>query len=112
MAGASDVINIERQDYKTRGSYVATVAGIHGIARLFYRREKADLIIAERTETSEQLQSLGVGLALVQRMVDDARREKVKIYALCTYVAEERRNHPEWADVFYVPPINDAGGKP
>ena len=96
-------IDIERQDYKSRGSYVATVRGIHGIARLTYRRAKADLIVAERTETSEQLQGHGVALALVQRMVQDARREAVKIYALCSYVEEERRSHPEWADVFYMP---------
>ena len=112
MPSAADAIIIERQDYRTRGSYVATVSGTHGIARLAYRRERPDLIIAERTETSEQLRGLGVDLALVQRMVEDARRENVKIYALCTYVEEERRNHPEWADVFYVPPIDDSGEKP
>ena len=112
MAAASDAISIERQDYRTRGSYVATVAGIHGIARLAYRRENADLIIAERTETSEQLHGLGVDLALVRRMVEDARRENVKIFALCTYVEEARHNHPEWADVFYVPQINGSGDKP
>ena len=95
-------IHIERQDYKTRGSYVATMPKVHGIARLNYKRERPDLIIAERTETSETLQAYGVGLALVTRMVEDARREKVKIYALCTYVEDQRRKHPEWADVFQV----------
>ena len=98
-----DDIRIQRQDYKTRGSYVATVPGVHGIARLAYKRERPGLIIAERTETSESMQGLGVGLALVTRMVEDARREGTKIYALCTYVEDERRNHPEWADVFQVP---------
>lgn len=95
--------DIERQDYKARGSYVATVSGVHGIARLAYRRERPDLIVAERTETSEQLRGLGVDLALVQRMVEDARRENVKIHALCTYVADQRDRHPEWADVFVGP---------
>jgi len=76
---------------------------MHGIARLAYRREREDLIIAERTEISPQLAGLGVDLALIERMVEDARREQVKIYALCSYVEEERRSHPEWADVFYVP---------
>jgi predicted GNAT family acetyltransferase len=100
---AANLISIERQDYKARGSYVATVAGMHGIARLGYRREREDLIIAERTEISPQLAGLGVDLALIERMVEDARREQVKIYALCSYVEAERRSHPEWADVFYVP---------
>jgi predicted GNAT family acetyltransferase len=100
---ASTYINIERQDYKARGSYVATVTGMHGIARLGYRRQREDLIIAERTEISPQLAGLGVDLALIERMVEDARREQVKIYALCSYVEEERRSHPEWVDVFHVP---------
>ena len=98
----ADSVVIERQDYKTRGSYVATVTGMHGIARLAYRHARDDLIIAERTETSEQLRGLDVELTLLERMVQDARREKVKIYALCSYVDEQRRSHPEWADVFQV----------
>ena len=96
-------IKIERQDYKTRGSYVATVPGMHGIARLGYRRERDDLIVAEHTDSSPQFKGLDVELALIERMVEDARRDNVKIYALCAYVEQERRTHLEWADVFYVP---------
>ncbi|MEN3355446.1 MAG: uncharacterized protein V7640_3604 [Betaproteobacteria bacterium] len=98
-----DAIRIDRQDYRARGTYVATIPGVHGIARLNYKRERDDLLIAEHTETSESLQSKGVGVALIQRMVDDARAEGFKIYALCSYVEDERRVHPEWADVFRVP---------
>jgi predicted GNAT family acetyltransferase len=98
-----DPIKIARQDYKTRGTYVATVPGLHGIARLNYRREKTDLIIAEHTESAGDLQGGDATLALVTRMVEDARKEGVKIYALCSYVETERKDHPEWADVFYVP---------
>jgi predicted GNAT family acetyltransferase len=98
-----ELINIDRQDYRTRGSYVATVTGMHGIARLGYRRERDDLIVAERTEVSPQLAGLGVDRALLERMVEDARREGIKIYALCSYVNDERQRHPEWADAFFVP---------
>ena len=93
-------IHIQRQDYRVRGSYVATVRGVHGIARLAYRRERPGVIVAERTETSPALQKLGVDHALVERMVEDARRETFKIYAVCPYVEEQRRAHPEWHDVF------------
>ena len=95
-------ITIERQDYKTRGSYVATVTGVSGIARLAYTRPRDGFIVAERTESSPEFKGLGVSLALVERMVADARRENVKIYALCSYVRDEQRKHPEWADVFHV----------
>jgi predicted GNAT family acetyltransferase len=98
-----DTINIQRQDYKTRGTYVGTIPGLHGIARLNYKRERPDLVIAERTETSPEFEGKGVALALLTRMVEDARQEGFRIYALCTYVEDERRSHPEWADAFYTP---------
>jgi predicted GNAT family acetyltransferase len=98
-----DPIRVQRQDYKTRGTYVVTIPGTHGIARLNYKHERPGLIIAEHTEISDTLKDSGAGLALVTRMVEDARKEGVKIYALCTYVEEQRRGHPEWADVFHVP---------
>ena len=95
-----DAIKIQRQDYRTRGTYVGTIAGVHGIARLNYKRERADLLIAEHTETSDTLREHGAASALVERMVEDARSDGVKVYALCSFVEDERRKHPEWADVF------------
>jgi uncharacterized protein len=93
-------IRIQRQDYKARGTYVGTLEGVHGIARLNYKRERPDLLIAEHTETSDTLREHGVSGALVARMVEDARSDGVKIYALCSYVEDQRRAHPEWSDVF------------
>jgi predicted GNAT family acetyltransferase len=97
---ATGSISIERQDYAKRGRYVATMPNVHGIARLEYRRERDDLLVAEHTETSESFQGKGVAEALVRRMVEDARAEGFSIYAQCSYVDEQRRAHPEWADVF------------
>jgi uncharacterized protein len=93
-------IRIQRQDYKARGTYVGTLDGVHGIARLNYKRERPDLLIAEHTESSDALREHGVTGALVARMVEDARSDRVKIYALCSYVEDQRRAHPEWSDVF------------
>jgi predicted GNAT family acetyltransferase len=95
-----DSIKIHRQDYKTRGTYVGTLPGVHGIARLNYKRERPDLLIAEHTETSDTLREHGAAAALVARMVEDARSEGAKIYALCSYVDDQRRAHQEWSDVF------------
>ena len=95
-----DNLRIQRQDYKTRGTYVGTMPGVHGIARLNYKRERPDLLIAEHTETSDTLRDHGAAAALVRRMVEDARNEGAKIYALCSFVNEQRLNHPEWSDVF------------
>jgi predicted GNAT family acetyltransferase len=95
-----DSLTIERKEDGTRGAYVATVAGMEGDARLVYRHEAADVIAALHTETSGELRGKGVALKLVERLVEDARSEGMKIRALCSYVERERRNHAQWADVF------------
>ena len=48
------------------------------------------------------LRGTGAGLALVERLVADARAESWKIVPLCPYVNAQRAKHPEWADAFNV----------
>ena len=93
-------VHIEHQHDGSRGTYVATVPGIDGTARLTYRQERPGIIAAVHTETSGALRGQGIALKLVERMVEDARNEGAKIRALCSYVDRERRKHAEWADVF------------
>ena len=42
----------------------------------------------------------GIGRLLATRLVEDARKEGVKIFVLCPFVNAERKKHPDWADVF------------
>ena len=93
-------LTIDRQNDGARGAYVATITGIEGDARLAYRDEGSGVIAAVHTETSDGLRGKGVALKLVERMVEDARTEGIRILALCSYVDHERQKHPEWADVF------------
>jgi predicted GNAT family acetyltransferase len=91
---------ITREDGPTKGRYVARVDGIEAEAELTYSRAGAKLIIADHTEVPDVFRGKGLGRMLAARMVADARRDGVKIYALCTFVNAERRKHPDWADVF------------
>ena len=93
-------VTITREDGPTRGRYVATVDGIDAEAELIYGRAGPGLIVAEHTEVPDVFRGKGLGRMLATRMVEDARRDGVKIYALCTFVNAERRKHPHWADVF------------
>jgi predicted GNAT family acetyltransferase len=79
---------------------VGAVSGIEGEARLVYRHERPDLIVAVHTETSGALRGKGLAVKLVERLVEDARSQGVKVRALCSYVEHEQQKHPEWADVF------------
>jgi predicted GNAT family acetyltransferase len=93
-------LTIERKEDGGRGTYVATVAGIEGDARLVYRYEAPDVMAAVHTQTSGELRGRGIALKLVERLVEDARREGMRVRAVCSYVERERRNHEQWADVF------------
>ncbi len=91
---------IIREVGPTKGRYVATVDGIDAEAQLTYSRSSPTLIIADHTEVPDAFRGQGMGRRLATRMVEDARAEGVKIFALCPFVNAERRKHPEWADVF------------
>lgn len=98
MSGAT----IVREDAATGGRYVATVPGIAGEGELTFRRKSPDLVVAVHTGVPDAFRGMGLGRALVTRMVEDARAQHFKIVPSCSYVDAERRKHPEWADAFQV----------
>ena len=59
----------------------------------------ADKIIADHTGVDDSLRGTGVGKALVERLVADARKENFRIVPLCSFVKAQYRRHPEWSDV-------------
>jgi predicted GNAT family acetyltransferase len=91
---------ITREEHPTRGRYVARVDGIDAEAELTYSRTGPKLIIADHTEVPDVFRGQGIGRLLATRMVEDARKEGVKIFVLCPFVNAERKKHPDWADVF------------
>jgi predicted GNAT family acetyltransferase len=91
---------ITKEDRGTGGRYVARVDGIEDEAQLVWSRDGPKLIIAEHTEVPDVFRGQGLGRLLAARLVEDARKEGVKIYALCPFVNAERKKHPDWADVF------------
>lgn len=99
MSGTSSPsITHERQGAK--GRYVALVDGIEEPAELTYSIVNDHLIIADHTGVPDAMRGLGVGKALVERLVADAREKQIRIVPLCPYVNAQRQKHPEWADVF------------
>ena len=91
---------IAREDGPTGGRYVATADGTDAEAQLIYSRAGPKLIVADHTEVPDVFRGRGIGRLLATRMVEDARKNGVKIHVLCPFVNAERRKHPDWADVF------------
>lgn len=93
-------VTIVREETAAGGRYVAKVAGIDGEGELTFRRQGAGIVVAVHTGVPDVFRGMGLGRALVTRLVQDARAEHFKIAARCSYVEAERRKHPEWADAF------------
>ncbi len=91
---------IEREVSGHKGRYVIR----HGDdeAELTYSITSPSLVIADHTEVPDNFRGTGAGLALVTRLVEDARAEGFKIMPLCPFVNAQRKRHPEWADAFSV----------
>ncbi|MDQ1849213.1 GNAT family N-acetyltransferase [Gemmobacter fulvus] len=91
---------IEREISGSKGRYVIRQAGAE--AELTYSITSPTLVIADHTGVPDSFRGTGAGLALVTRLVADARAEGVKIMPLCPFVNAQRKKHPDWADAFSV----------
>ena len=94
------VPQITREQNDSKGRYMAAVAGIQELAELTYSVVNEQLIIADHTGVPETMRGMGVGRALVEHLVKDARSQDFRIIPLCPYVKAQLQKHPEWADVF------------
>ncbi|WP_172292637.1 GNAT family N-acetyltransferase [Pseudoruegeria sp. HB172150] len=88
-------MQIDREEGETKGEYTA-----EGGAYMTYSVAGPSMIIIDHTEVPESLKGQGVGLALVSRAVEDARKEGRTIVPLCPYANAQFRRHKEWRDVW------------
>ena len=96
MAG----FDIAREEAGSKGRYVLVHDGHE--AELTFSILSPKLRIADHTGVPDGLRGSGAGLALVERLVADARAEGWRIVPLCPFVNAQRRKHPDWADAFQV----------
>jgi hypothetical protein len=92
--------HIEREVHGSKGRYVIRQGGEE--AELTYSVTSPVLVIADHTGVPDSFRGTGAGLALVSRLVADARADGFKIMPLCPFVNAQRKRHPEWADAFAV----------
>ena len=90
--------DVRREERGTSGGRWAASLDGHE-AEMTYSRASAVLIIIDHTEVPDALRGRGVGQVLVQRAVEDARREGFKILPLCPFAKGQFERHPEWRDV-------------
>ncbi len=96
----SATITITHSEDGAKGRYEARVEGHDGKGELTYSRMSDTKIIADHTGVDDSLRGTGVGKALVERLVADAREHGFRIVPLCPFVNAQRQRHADWADVF------------
>ena len=92
----TDIV-ITLEDGPTGGRCVAMVKGLE--AELTFSKAGTSRIIIDHTRVPKELSGLGVGVALLERAVQDARRNGVRIVPLCPFAKAQIGKHPEWQDV-------------
>lgn len=95
-----DAPTITLEDSGTKGRYIATLPGRSEVAELTYSRVNPGLIIADHTGVPDSLRGTGIGQALVEHLVAEARAKGFKVIPLCPFVKAQRARHPDWHDVF------------
>ena len=97
-------ITITKEDSGGRhGGYVARIDGIDAEGEITFTHRGDGVISADHTGVPDAMAGRGVGKALVQALVADARASGERIVPLCSFVRAEAERHPEWADVFADP---------
>ena len=90
--------DVQREERGTSGGRWTVVVDGHE-SEMTYSRASPTLIIIDHTSVSDALRGRGVGVVLVQRAVEDARRDGFKIIPLCPYAKAQFDRHAEWQDV-------------
>ena len=93
-------LKITYTETETKGRYAATQDSIDGDAELTTSKVSPTLIIADHTGVPDSMRGLGVGRALVERLIADARTKDQRIVPLCPFVrAHAQKHREELADV-------------
>lgn len=93
-------MRIERLDSDTKARYLATLEGSAEAAELSLSKVTDSLVIADHTHVPDSMRGLGVGAALFERLIADARAHGQRIVPLCPFVrAQAAKRRDELADV-------------
>lgn len=92
-------IKIEKTEGQTGGRFVARVDGQTAVGELTFSRVNEKLVIADHTGVPDALAGKGVGKALVNHLIEDARQNGYRVVPLCPFVRAQSVKHPDWDDV-------------
>lgn len=87
--------NISYSETDSKGRYAATVEGKAGEAELTTSKVSDTLVIADHTDVPDSMRGTGVGRALAEQLIADARAKGQRIVPLCPFVRAHSLKHRE-----------------
>jgi len=103
MSEDSEALTITHHVAGTGGRYLACLEGASEQGYLEWEagglRDGKEVRIAAHTIVPRAIGGRGVAGALVDRLIDDARRQGFLIRPDCSYVARKFAENPDWADL-------------
>ncbi len=95
-------VHFQRNDDGTGMAYVPSENGGNAqpFARMTYHHLDAKRINVDHTEVKPDMQGEGVGMLLLQNLVQWAREHDVVVEATCPYAVAQFAKHPELQDVY------------
>lgn len=92
-------MDIQFTESNNKGRYSIVLDGHAEEADMTFSRASAALVIVDHTGVPELMRGLGVGKALAERVVADARKHQFKIVPLCPFFKAQAARNPDWSDV-------------
>jgi hypothetical protein len=92
-------IEITLSEVDNNGRYEARLGDTQQAGELSYSRLDDGNVSADHTGVPDALRGRGIGKALVERLVGDARAGGFRIVPSCPFVSALSGKHPEWSDV-------------
>ncbi len=92
-------MQITSEDKDSGGRYLGHIEGVSEAAEMTFSRASPTLIIIDHTQVPDAMRGKGVGQALAEHAVAQAREGGWKIIPLCPFMKAQMDRHPDWNDV-------------
>lgn len=91
-------MEIKHKENDQRGLfYIEDEKGV--IGELTYRRDGDDVLTIDHTEVKKEMEDQGIGSKLVEKSVEYARQNNLKIEPLCPFAEVQFEMHQNYSDV-------------
>lgn len=92
-------MNIRRQEENQKGQFYIEKDG-KSVAQMQYKWDDKEKLVITHTNVDESMQNQGLGGQLVQKAVDFAREEGIKLSSECSFAKSVLSENENFSDVF------------